>query len=203
MKVKEFRFSSGDIDIDTPSSFDPSDLFKNWVRASLVKDGKLVPHPSGYYPANIPKDPITGLSSIPYNEAEALGYSKIDFLHLSIYNYVKDRADLEQLANSEPDWNLLLLPSVQTRLFQLSNHGQLLDEIRPKSIQDLADCLALIRPGKREILPIYKKDKQVGRRMLWAKSDNDAYTFKKSHAISYALVIVVQLNLIANSRITL
>ena len=203
MKVKDFK-NFGDIDIDTPPTFDASTMFPNWVRASLVKDGRLAPHPSGYYPSNIPQDEITKLAAVPYNEAEALGYSKIDFLHLGMYAYVKDRKDLEALVKTEPDWSLLLLPSVQGRLFQLSNHGVLLDQIKPQSIEDIADCLALIRPGKKDILPIYKKDKVVGRRMLWAKStDDDAYAFKKSHAISYSMVIILQLNLISSSRFSL
>jgi DNA polymerase III alpha subunit len=198
--MKDYSSVVGDFDVDMSPTFEPSSIFKQWVRASQVKDGKLIPHPSGYYPQTMPVDPVTKLAAIPYSFAEQQGFFKVDFLHLNIYKHVKSRADLLQLVNKEPDWSQLQLPSVQMKLFQLSNHGLLLDELKPSCILDLADCLALIRPGKRQLLPIYKKDKEVGRRMLWAKQDNDSYTFKKSHAISYALVIVLQLNLVEASR---
>ena len=61
------------------------------------------------------------------------------------------------------------------------------------SIDQLAMVLAIIRPAKRNLLgqPWPTIEKQV-----WLKPSDDSYYFKKSHAIGYAHVIVLQLNLL-------
>jgi DNA polymerase III alpha subunit len=184
-----------DIDIDTPPSVNITKLFPEWVRASLVKDGVLRPHPCGYYPQAMARDPITGLAAIPYEQAEELGYFKIDFLHLSVYEHFKSRDEILALLKEEPDWGLLLIPSQQPKLFQLSKHGDMLTAVRPRSVEELADVLALIRPGKKQLLKLYLSHRESTRRILYAK-DESGYSFKKSHAIAYALVIVLQLHLI-------
>jgi DNA polymerase III alpha subunit len=183
-----------DVDIDFPTSFNPSAHF-NWTRASILKDEELRPHPCGVYPQNIPIDSLTQLAAIPYAAAEELGYFKIDFLHLGIYDYFSSREEIEQLLEVEPDWELLQIPTEQKKLFQLSKHGDVLTEIKPRSIEELADALALIRPGKKQYLKLYRSNPEPTKRILYSKSE-DGYSFKKSHAIAYALVIVLQLHLI-------
>jgi DNA polymerase III alpha subunit len=183
-----------DVDVDTTTSFKPEKFFP-WTKASVVKNGALTPHPCGVYPQQIPVDPLTGLAAIPYDKAEDLGYLKIDFLHLSVYDYFKSRAEIEELVEIEPDWGLLLVPQEQKKLFQLSNHGDVLDAVKPRSIEELADVLALIRPGKKKLIKLYLSQKEATRRILYAKDEN-GYSFKKSHAIAYALVIKLQLLLI-------
>ncbi len=184
-----------DVDVDTATTFNAVKLFP-WTKASLVKNGELSPHPCGVYPQPIPKDPLTGLAAIPYAEAEELGFFKIDFLHLSVYDYFSSREEIEQLLEIEPDWNLLLVPQEQKKLFQLSNHGDVLDAVRPRSVEELADVLALIRPGKKKLIKLYTAQREACRRMLYAK-DESGYSFKKSHAIAYSMVIMLQLHLIS------
>lgn len=185
-----------DIDIDTPGNFNPMDIFPTWIKASNNIGGELKPHPCGVYAQNMAKDPVTGLAAIPYDVAEDIGYLKLDFLHNTVYNHFSSKEEIDALINIEPEWNLLLIPSVQDKLFQLSKHGQLLDTIKPKSVEDLADALALIRPGKKEFLNLYLKNKNECRKLLYGKDPKGGYSFKRSHAIAYALVIVLQLHLI-------
>lgn len=188
-----------DIDIDVPPSFDPERLFP-WTRAAVVRDGALTQHPCGVYPQAIAIDPVTKLAAIPYDAAEELGYLKIDFLHLNVYQHFKTRAEIDELIAKEPDWTLLQVPSNHPKLFQLSNHGNLLLDLKPASIEELADVLALIRPGKRQLLGLYKKAKEHARRALWAR-DESGYSFKKSHALGYAYVLVLQLHLLEQGRL--
>ena len=183
-----------DVDIDTPTTFNPIHLFP-WTRACLVKDGDLQPHPCGVYPQAIAVDDLTGLAAIPYKDAEDIGYYKIDFLHLNIYDHFQSREEIEHLLEIEPDWHLLTDPEAQKKLFQLSKHGDILDEVQPTSVEELADVLALIRPGKKQLLKLYKVQREATRRILYAK-DETGYSFKKSHAIAYAMVIILQLHLI-------
>lgn len=191
--------NQADIDIDLPTSFKPEEVFPDWVKAMIFdeKNQAVKPHPCGVYPQAIPRDPISGLCAIPYDVAESFGYVKLDFLHLTIYDHFTSREEIVELLEIDPDWNLLLAPSVVEQLFQLSNHFEVVSKAKPRSTEDLADVLALIRPGKRSLLGLYQKDKAACRKLLYAKGDSDEYSFKKAHAISYALVIQLQLHLIS------
>jgi DNA polymerase III alpha subunit len=191
--------SLGDIDIDTAPSFSPSQYFR-WTQASLVKDGELTPHPCGVYPQSIPVDELTGLAAIPYTEAEELGYMKIDFLHLGVYQHFTSKAEIRELLKKEPDWSLLALNSTYPKLFQLAKHAELVSTLLPQSVQELADALALIRPGKKHLVQLYQKNKAAARKVLWMK-DESGYSFKKAHAFSYAMVLVLQLHLISQGRL--
>lgn len=158
------------------------------------------PHPCGVYPQAISQDPLTKLAAIPFDDAEDFGYLKVDFLHLNVYRHFQTRTEIEELLEKEPDWALLQVPSNVPKLFQLAKHGLLLSELRPRSILELADVMALIRPAKKHLLPLYKKDRVNARKLLWMKEE-DGYAFKKSHAISYSYVVWLQLHLIEQGRL--
>jgi DNA polymerase III alpha subunit len=166
-----------------------------------LKDQKLSAHPCGVYPQRISVDPVTGLAAIPFEEAEKLGYLKLDFLHLQVYQHFKTRAEIEELIKKEPDWSLLQLPSVQPKIFQLAKHADLLNDLKPRSILELADIMALIRPGKKQFIGLYKKEREAARRILYAQDENGGYSFKKSHGIAYSFVVVLQLHLIEQGRL--
>ncbi len=184
-----------DVDIDFRTDFDPLDIFETAVRASRVQDGELKKHNAGVYFQEIPKDRITGLAAIPYDKTDALGYFKIDFLHLSFLDNFMSKDEIRALLKKEPDWLLLQQPSVVSKLFQIHNHFDLVSQVKPQSVQELADCIALIRPGKRYLLKGYVKNKELIRRELYTKPDDGRAYYKKPHAVAYALTIVLQLHL--------
>jgi DNA polymerase III alpha subunit len=187
-----------DIDIDTPNSFDAVSFFGGYAtKASMIKDEKLQSHPCGVYFQDIPKDPLTNLSAIPYETADELGYFKVDFLHLNVYNFFDSKDEIKALLKIEPDWTLLNSPSVVSKLFQLSKHYDLIKKVKPTSILELADVLSLIRPGKTFILNLYLRDKEKARKELYKLDKDGNYSFKKAHAIAYALTIILQLHLIS------
>jgi hypothetical protein len=66
----------------------------------------------------------------------------------------------------------------------------------PISIEQLAAVLAVIRPAKRYLIG---KDWNEVFAEVWEKPVGDEYYFKKAHAIAYAHVIVVQMNLICEN----
>lgn len=189
-----------DVDIDCEPSFKPVTIFPKWPRAMILNNGKMTVHPAGVYPQKIATDPITGLAAIPYDQAEDFGYLKVDFLHLTVYKHFKDRAEIEDLLTKEPDWSLLQVPSVQQKIFQLGKHGELLSDLKPTSILELADIMALIRPGKKNFIGLYKKEREAARRILFAR-DESGYSFKKSHALAYSYVVWLQLHLIEQGRL--
>lgn len=185
-----------DIDIDFQTTFDPRHLMKQAVPASMVKNNMLSKHPCGHYFQAIPVDEVTGFAAIPYEEAEVLGYFKIDFLHLSLLDKFQSKTQIRQLLQQEPDWSILQDPLQVPKLFQIHKHEKLLRRVKPTTVQELADCIALIRPGKRGLVEDYLRNKAETRKSLYT-NDETGYSFKRSHAISYALTIVLQMHLIS------
>jgi len=181
-----------DIDIDFLDRTDALNMLKH-VKASRLDGTKLVTHNTGVYLQSIPYDPVTNLSNIEYKQAEDRGYFKLDFLNVSIYKGVKDDAHLQYLMETEPLWDLLEQDDFTDLLFHVNGYGSLLRLMKPSSIEELAMCLALIRPAKKHL--IGKAWTEIGTE-IWTKPENGEYYFKKAHAIAYAHVIVVQMNLI-------
>lgn len=163
----------------------------------MYKDGKFTSHTCGIYFQDVPTDPLTGLSAVPYDVAEELGYFKIDFLHLYVYDHFSSREEIRELMKLEPDWTLLEIPSVVAQLFQLGKHFDTISQVKPKSIIELADCISLIRPQKKFLMKYYLQNREKTRRdHLYNYEDGEGYAFKKAHAVAYAFVIVLQLHLI-------
>lgn len=164
----------------------------------ITEDG-LIAHNSGVHFDNIPVDPVSGLASIQYKEAERLGYQKVDILSQSAYAHVRDRQHMKELMNKEPDWDLLLVPDIVNELSQIKKHISLLHVWKPKSIDELAMFIAMIRPGKRKCQSMNTWDEV--KKTIWdydsieldAEGKKLRY-FKKPHAYAYSLMIVVQLN---------
>jgi hypothetical protein len=181
-----------DIDIDFVDRDSALDLFKH-IKASRTDDGKLVKHNTGVYLHEVPVNAIEDLCAVPYEEAEDRGYFKVDFLNVGIYKGVRDEGHLVELMNKEPLWDLLLEDDFTTNLFHVNGHGDILRQTKPKSIEELAAVLAMIRPAKRYLIG---KDWNTVMAEVWTRPENADYFFKKSHATAYAAAIVVQMNLI-------
>ena len=181
-----------DIDIDFADRTLALNQFKH-VAAAIEDNGTFKKHNSGVYCTSIPYNPITGISTIDYKEAEDRGYFKIDFLNVGVYNGVKDEAHLILLMETEPLWDLLEQDEFTQLLFHVNGHGSILRQSKPRSIEQLAAVLAMIRPAKRYLIG---KDWTTVMMEVWTKPENDEYFFKKSHAVAYATAVVVQMNLI-------
>jgi len=182
-----------DIDIDFADRTRALEHFQHVTAAIKDDNGTFKKHNTGVYCTSIPYNPFTRLSTIDYNEAEERGYFKIDFLNVSVYEGVKSRDHLQQLMNTEPLWDLLEQDDFTNLLFHVNGHGYLMRQMKPQSIEELAMCLALIRPAKKHL--VGKTWTEIGQE-IWTKPENGEYYFKKAHAVAYAHVIVVQMNLI-------
>lgn len=151
-------------------------------------------HPTGVYFQNIPRDPLTNISTIDHKQANEYGYFKIDFLNVNFYEGVSDNAHLTRLLEREPNWDFFQLPELTDRLFHLNGYSKLLIKYKPCCVEDLAMILAIIRPSKAYL---QQADWEYIRREVWQTvSGNDTYQFKRAHAISYSLAIIVNLNLL-------
>ena len=93
-------------------------------------------------------------------------------------------------------WELFEHKEIVEQLFHINNHFEIVKQHPPKSIDQLAMILAMIRPGKRHLVG---KDWKEIENNVWVRPDNETYFFKRSHSYGYALAIVVQLNLIVEN----
>jgi len=188
------KLHKGDIDIDFGDR--ESILSKiTHIAAARIERGELKKHNTGIYLQKIPVNPITNIATIDYETAEQRGYFKLDFLNVSVYKEIKSEEHLIQLMNKEPLWNLLLQDEFVNLLFHLKGHGEILRKTQPTSVEQLAAVLAMIRPAKRYLIG---KDWTTVMNEIWVKPDNDEseYYWKKSHAFSYSLLVIVHMNLL-------
>jgi DNA polymerase III alpha subunit len=184
-----------DIDIDFFDRKQALDVIKH-IPAAISENGAFKKHNTGVYCHAIPHNPLTDTANIDYKIAEDRGYFKLDFLNVSVYKDVRDEAHLNNLLNTEPLWDLLLQDDFVNLLFHVNGHGAILRKMVPTSIEELAAVLAIIRPAKRYLIG---QEWSVVKNEVWQKPAGDEYYFKKAHAIAYAHVIAVQMNLICES----
>ena len=185
-----------DVGIDTKTSFDRAVVFPCAIQAAMVVNIKWKVHPAGSYFQQMPTDPVTKLAAIPYDKAGDLGFFKVDFLHLSLLDFFDSKEEIRTLLKVDPDWSMLTDRDTVEQLFQIRNNFDLVNRIRPTNITELADCIALIRPGKRHLVEAYIKDKDGVRQQIYEKTPTDQYAYKRSHAIAYAHNVVLQMHLI-------
>ena len=166
------------------------------IPASIIKDNNVARHNTGIYFHEIPVDPFTGNATLDYKKAEELGYFKIDCLNVNMYKDVESEEHLQRLIDTEPDWELFQHKEIVEQLFHIHDHFNIVSQMKPLSVEQLAMVLAIIRPAKRSLLG---ESWQSIQKQVWLKPVDNSYYFKKSHAVSYALAIVVQLNLLVES----
>lgn len=178
-----------DIDID----FADRDIVLDKLTHRVAKLDSGKKHNTGVYATEIPHNPIDKLSTIEHKTAEERGYFKLDFLNVSIYKDVRDEAHLKELMERKPIWQLLEHKDFVDQVFHLSGHDDLLKQLKPTSVDQLAATLAIIRPAKRYLA---EKDWQTIVNEVWTKPTNGEYFFKKAHAYAYAVSVIVHMNLL-------
>jgi hypothetical protein len=157
-------------------------------------NGNIEKHPTGVYFQNIPRDPTTNVSTLDHRIANDYGYFKIDFLNVNMYEDVRNESHLIELLNKEPPWDFFEYTEVTDKLFHLKGYSELLQRFKPECVEDLAMILAIIRPSKSHLRSANWKHI---REEVWSRDPGDeGYQFKRCHAISYSLAIIVNLNLL-------
>ena len=136
-----------DIDID----FADRKILLKKIRHRVARLNTGKKHNTGVYATEIPHNPIDNLSTIDYKTAEDRGYFKLDFLNVSIYKDVKDETHLISLMRKEPLWELLEHQDFVDQVFHVSGHSDLLKQLKPTSVEQLAATLAIIRTSQKTI----------------------------------------------------
>lgn len=181
-----------DVDIDVGDRDKVLNLIKH-TPASMRNVTPIRKHSSGVYITDIPYDPVNDMAAIDYAEAEQRGYFKLDLLNVHVYNLIKDEEHLLRMMQ-EPDWSMLKKRSIVLELIHLGNQADSVSRMPEPidSIPRLAMFLAAIRPAKRHLLG--RPWKEINE-TVWEK-DQTGYSFKRSHAVAYAQLVVVHMNLL-------
>jgi hypothetical protein len=184
---------SADIDIDLADRDQLLRLIKV-TPARQINNDQVRRHNSGVYATDIPWDPVNVCASIDYETAEQLGYFKIDLLNMSVYQLIKNAEHYQQMLDATPPWSRLWNDNVwASQLAHVGNYTDLLASMRPDSIPRMAAFISIIRPGKAHL------QNQPWDRVfesVWDGDSSRGFVFKKSHAISYACLVALHMNLL-------
>ena len=185
---------SADIDIDFADRDQVLKLIQH-VPARQTVDGRVRRHNSGVYVTDIPWDPVNECAAIDYQTAEQRGYFKIDFLNMHVYKLVQSAEHYQEMLNQEPQWQRLWQDSAwASQLVHVGNYTDLLQSMRPDSIPRMAAFISIIRPGKAHL---QNRPWAEVFASVWDGDDSRGYTFKKSHAVSYAALVALHMNLLS------
>ena len=185
-----------DVDIDVADRDKLLAVIKH-IPASMRNVDPVRKHPTGVYITEIPYDPVHVMAALHYVDAEKRGYFKLDLLNVHVYNQVQSEEHLVELM-SDPDWSVLKDRSIVEQLIHLGNSYDLIQRMPEPidSIPRLAMFLAAIRPAKRHLIGRTWKDVNE---TVWDK-DQTGYSFKRSHAVAYAQLVVVHMNLLKGQK---
>jgi hypothetical protein len=183
-----------DIDIDFADRNQILSLIKH-TPAQQTVDGKPRRHNSGVYVTAIPEDPFNQCAAIDYETAEQRGYFKIDFLNMTVYQLIKSPEHYESMLNQEPDWSRLWQDPVwASQLVHVGNYTDLLKTMRPDSVPRMAAFISIIRPGKAHL---QNRPWSEVFASVWDGDSSRGFVFKKSHSISYAMLVRLHMNLLS------
>jgi len=181
---------SADIDID----FANRESVLKLISHTPARQSNGRKHNSGIYVTDIPQDPINQCAALDYETAEQRGYFKIDFLNMSVYQLIRDPVHYESMLTATPPWERLWQDrDWAQQLVHVGNYTDLLKTMRPDSIPRMAAFISIIRPGKAHLQTRPWAEVFAS---VWDGDDSQGYTFKKSHAVSYAALVALHMNLL-------
>jgi hypothetical protein len=185
---------SADIDIDLA---DRDQLLKliSTTSARQLHQGQVRRHNSGVYVTDIPYDPINQCAAIDYETAEQRGYFKIDLLNMTVYQLIKDPEHYQRMLDQEPNWSRLHTDGAWAKqLIHIGNYVDLLQTMRPDSIPRMAAFISIIRPGKAHL---QNRPWAEVFESVWDGDDSKGFVFKHAHAIGYAALVALHMNLLS------
>ncbi len=184
---------SADIDLDFADRNVVLQLIKA-TPACQLHQGQIRRHNSGVYVTDIPYDPVNQCAAIDYETAETRGYFKIDLLNMTVYQLVKDPEQYQILLDQKPDWTRLCTDTAwASQLVHVGNYTELLHTMRPDSIPRMAAFISIIRPGKAHL---QNKSWAEVFESVWDGDASKGFVFKHAHAIGYAALVALHMNLL-------
>lgn len=186
---------SADIDIDVADRTKVLALIRH-TSARQINDGQIRRHNSGIYVTSIPYDPVNDCAAFAYEEAEQRGYFKIDLLNMTVYQLVRDQDHYDRMLATEPTWSRLWQdPKWASGLVHVGKYTALLAAMQPDTIPRMAAFISIIRPGKAHL---QNRPWTEVFDSVWNGDDSRGYVFKKAHAVGYAALVALHMNLLTD-----
>jgi len=189
---------SADIDLDLADR----DQLLQLIQATSARQshqGQVRRHNSGVYVTDIPYDPVNKCAAIDYEQAEDRGYFKIDLLNMSVYELVTSPEHYQEMLAKEPPWERLWTDTAwASQLVHIGNYVDLLAKMKPDSIPRMAAFISIIRPGKAHL---QNKPWAEVFDSVWDGDDSRGFVFKHAHAIGYAALVALHMNLLNQSSV--
>jgi len=188
---------SADIDIDLADREQVLKLIRA-TSARQLHQGQVRRHNSGVYVTDIPYDPVNECAALDYEQAEEHGYFKIDLLNMSVYQLIKSPEHYAELLAITPPWERLWTDLEWAKqLVHIGNYTELLRSMKPDSIPRMAAFISIIRPGKAHLQNCSWEEVF---KLVWDGDDSRGFVFRHSHAISYAALVSLHMNLLNSSN---
>jgi hypothetical protein len=185
---------SADIDLDLADREQVLKLIQA-TPARQHHQGQVRRHNSGIYVTDIPYDPVNQCAAIDYEQAEERGYFKIDLLNMSVYQLIKSPEQYQELLSKDPPWERLWTDSAWAKqLAHVGNYTALLESMKPDTIPRMAAFIAIIRPGKAHL---QNQPWNTVFETVWDGDSTKGFVFKKSHSLSYAMLVTLHMNLLS------
>ena len=114
-------------------------------------------------------------------------------LNQSVYTLIKDQPHYDEMLAQETNWTKLQDKQFCERIVHIGNYHELIVAMQPDSIQRMAAFISIIRPGKAHL---QRKTWEDVFATVWDGDDSAGFVFKKSHAVSYARLVALHINLL-------
>jgi len=187
---------SADIDIDLADREQVLKLI-GAIPARQLHQGQVRIHNSGVYATDIPYDPVNACAAIDYEQAEQFGYFKIDLLNMSVYRLIKSPEHYQTMLTMEPTWSRLWTDAEWAKqLVHIGNYTTLLQSMKPDSVPRMAAFISIIRPGKAHL---QNRPWSEVFESVWDGDESKGFVFKHAHAVGYAALVALHMNLLSSS----
>jgi hypothetical protein len=99
------------------------------------------------------------------------------------------------MLDQEPNWDRLHTDGAWAKqLVHVGNYVDLLQTMRPDSIPRMAAFISIIRPGKAHL---QNRPWAEVFETVWDGDDSKGFVFKHAHAIGYAALVALHMNLLS------
>ena len=114
---------------------------------------------------------------------------------MSVYQLIKSPEHYKQMLDQEPNWSRLWTDVEWAKqLVHVGNYTELLKSMKPDSVPRMAAFISIIRPGK---VHLQNKPWPEVFESVWDGDDSKGFVFKHAHAIGYAALVALHMNLIS------
>jgi hypothetical protein len=100
--------------------------------------------------------------------------------------------------SKEPNWYRLWEDKMFCdQVIHVNGHHNLMVKLKPDTMTRMAMFLAVMRPGKAHL---QNYDWKQIAEQVWTKPGDGSYYFKKAHAVAYAHLVAIHINLLEEGK---